>query len=68
MEELSIANMMELFSLEGPEFEFIKEQIIFEGLTNFHLTIKRGLSDERKRELIRHAIETWDTGTEIKEI
>ena len=58
-----------LFQGKGPEYEFFKNEIENEGLTGFSVSIKSRCSEDKKREIVRNLIATWDDkGTPITEL
>ena len=44
---------------------FFTNQINIDGLVDFHLTIRSGLSDEDKITLLTKEVENWNKGREI---
>jgi len=62
---IGFIEVFELFEGEGPEVDFFRNEIEVKGLQDFHISIKSGLSDDSKRDIVRETIRAWDMGTPI---
>jgi len=58
-EKLTILKIFELFDNEGPEVDFIKYNILGEGLDHFSVLVRSDFSDEDKKEYIKSLLGVW---------
>lgn len=66
-EIITIPHIVVLFGRDSDEVDFFFKQIE-EGLTDFHITVKGGITDDEKRDCVREAIRTWDDGVIIENL
>ncbi len=62
IDTITYTDILVLFDHKGPEIEFLNSQSIDEGLVleDFHLTVKGGINDDKKRECVRGIIRIWN--------
>ncbi len=62
MDTITLKQMVILLQNDPKRLKFLKHQIEVEGLQSNTLTIKNGLSIDKKLEIVENEIDNWVTG------
>jgi hypothetical protein len=62
--ELNLYDILRTLEKDSAEYKFLRYQIDHDGLENYHITLKSGLSKEKELEVIKSNIRNWNSGRE----